>query len=314
MFDTEQAIMTVTKTDTTDQKLEQTEAPTKEVKETMEEKSKTPHAHIPVADGLLKSPGLDNSTLKPIIEVKNLSISYTPEKKAIKDVNVTFYEHLVTAVMGPSGCGKSTLLRAINRMHDLYPSIKTEGEILLNGENMLTMNAMEARRRAGMVFQRPNPFPTMSISDNVLAGYKLNGIKLSKSEKEEVVQTSLKSVALWDEVKDQLKKKGSFLSGGQQQRLCIARAIAMRPEILLMDEPTSALDPIATNRVEELILELKENYSIIIVTHNMSQAARLSDKSVFMYLGEMIEYGDTDQMFTKPKDKRTEDYLTGVFS
>lgn len=252
--------------------------------------------------------------LKPIIEVRNLSVSYSADKKAIKDINLTFYEHMVTAVMGPSGCGKSTLLRAINRMHDLYPAIKTEGEILIGGEDMMRMAPMKARRRCGMVFQRPNPFPTMSIAENVLAGYKLNGISLSKQEKEEIVQTSLESVGLWNEVKDVLKKKGSFLSGGQQQRLCIARAIALRPEVLLMDEPTSALDPIATNKVEELIFQLKDQYSIIVVTHNMSQAARISEKSVFMYMGEMIEYGDTDQMFTKPKFKQTEDYLTGVFS
>ncbi|MDN4753389.1 phosphate ABC transporter ATP-binding protein PstB [Porphyromonadaceae bacterium W3.11] len=252
--------------------------------------------------------------LTPIIEIKDLSVSYTPGKKAIKDISATLYKNLITAVMGPSGCGKSTLLRAINRMHDLYPSIKTEGEILIEGEDIMKMNPMQARRKAGMVFQRPNPFPTMSIEENVLAGYKLNGIKLTKDEKEEIVETSLKNVALWEEVKDSMKKKGSFLSGGQQQRLCIARALALRPEVLLMDEPTSALDPISTNRVEELIMELKQQYSIIIVTHNMSQAARLSDKSVFMYLGELVEYGNTDQMFTKPKDKRTEDYLTGVFS
>ncbi|MDO5016961.1 MAG: phosphate ABC transporter ATP-binding protein PstB [Porphyromonas sp.] len=263
---------------------------------------------------ILTSKSDKNVELTPIIEVKDLSISYTPEKKAIKNVNLTLYKNLITAVMGPSGCGKSTLLRAINRMHDLYPSIKMEGEILLDGQNLLTMDPMQVRRRAGMVFQRPNPFPTMSIEDNVLAGYKLNGIKLSKAEKEEIVQTSLESVALWDEVKDSMKKKGSFLSGGQQQRLCIARALALRPEVLLMDEPTSALDPISTNKVEELIMELKEQYTIVIVTHNMSQAARLSDKSVFMYLGELIEYGDTDQMFTNPKHKQTENYLTGVFS
>ncbi|MDD7437621.1 MAG: phosphate ABC transporter ATP-binding protein PstB [Bacteroidales bacterium] len=259
-------------------------------------------------------PSISGDELPPIIEVKNLSVSYSPEKKAIKNVNVTIYKNLITAVMGPSGCGKSTLLRTINRMHDLYPSIKVEGQIWIGGEDMLSMDPMLARRRAGMVFQRPNPFPTMSIEENVLAGYKLNGIKLTKDEREEIVQTSLESVALWDEVKDSMKKRGSFLSGGQQQRLCIARALALRPEVLLMDEPTSALDPISTNRVEELIFELKKQYTIVIVTHNMSQAARLSDKSVFMYLGELIEYGDTAQMFTKPKHKQTEDYLTGVFS
>lgn len=278
------------------------------------EQSSTPRAGIPMQDQVLKTSDTNDRELTPIIEIKDLSISYSPGKKAIKDVSVTFYKNLITAVMGPSGCGKSTMLRAINRMHDLYPAIKTEGEILLDGEDLMKMNPMQARRKAGMVFQRPNPFPTMSIEDNVLAGYKLNGISLTKSEKEEIVETSLRSVALWDEVKDSMKKKGSFLSGGQQQRLCIARALALRPEVLLMDEPTSALDPISTNRVEELVMELKEQYTIVIVTHNMSQAARLSDKSVFMYLGELIEYGDTAQMFTNPSDKRTEDYLTGVFS
>lgn len=268
---------------------------------------------VGVSDEILSSKP-KHTDLKPIIEVNNLSVSYTPEKKAIKDVSVTFYENLVTAVMGPSGCGKSTLLRAINRMHDLYPSIKTEGEILIAGEDMMKMEPMKARRRAGMVFQRPNPFPMMSIEENVVAGYKLNGIKISKEEREHIVESSLKSVGLWEEVKDSMKKRGSFLSGGQQQRLCIARALALRPEVLLMDEPTSALDPISTNKIEELLLELKEKYTIIVVTHNMSQAARISDKSIFMYLGELIEYGDTDQMFTNPKHKETEDYLTGVFS
>lgn len=250
---------------------------------------------------------------KYILELKDVSVSYNPEKRAVRDVNVAIRKNTVTAIMGPSGCGKSTLLRAINRMHELYPDIKTTGEILLKGENIFNMNPMHVRRLAGMVFQRPNPFPTMSIYDNVLAGYKLNNIKLNKAEKDEIVENSLKSVALWDEVKDSMTQKGSFLSGGQQQRLCIARAIALKPEIILMDEPTSALDPISTNRVEDLILELKEQYTIVIVTHNMSQAARISDNSMFMYLGELVEYDTTKQMFTKPKDKRTEDYLTGVF-
>lgn len=248
-----------------------------------------------------------------ILELKDVSVSYTPEKKAVSGVTANIAKNTVTAIMGPSGCGKSTLLRAINRMHELYPDIKTTGEILLQGKNIFEMNPMKVRRMAGMVFQRPNPFPTMSIFDNVLAGYKLNNIRLSKSEKAEIVENSLRSVALWDEVKDSINKKGTFLSGGQQQRLCIARALALKPEILLMDEPTSALDPISTNRIEELILELKEQYTIIIVTHNMSQAARISDNSMFMYLGELIEYDSTKQMFTKPKEKRTEDYLTGVF-
>lgn len=256
---------------------------------------------------------INSNNDKYILELKNVSVSYTPGKNAVENVNAGIKANTVTAIMGPSGCGKSTLLRAINRMHDLYPEIKTTGEILLKGENVFDMNPMKVRRLAGMVFQRPNPFPTMSIYDNVLAGYKLNNIKLSKEEKDEVVESSLKSVALWDEVKDSISKKGTFLSGGQQQRLCIARAIALKPEIILMDEPTSALDPISTNRVEDLIQELKEYYTILIVTHNMSQAARISDNSMFMYLGHLVEYDSTKQMFTKPKDKRTEDYLTGVF-
>ena len=251
--------------------------------------------------------------MKPILELKNLSVSYTPGKNAVDDVTTDIYPNTITAIMGPSGCGKSTLLRAINRMHDLYPHIRTTGEILLKGKNVLEMDAMKVRRLVGMVFQQPNPFPTMSIYDNVLAGYSLNGIRLKRREKDEIVEQSLKSVALWDEVKEVMSKRGSFLSGGQQQRLCIARTLAMRPEVLLMDEPTSALDPISTNKIEELLLELKKEFTIIVVTHNMSQAARISDNSMFMYLGELIEHGNTTQMFTKPKNKRTEEYLTGVF-
>ena len=251
--------------------------------------------------------------MKPILELKNLSVSYTPGKNAVDNVTTEIYPYTITAIMGPSGCGKSTLLRAINRMHDLYPHIQTTGEILLKGENVLKMDAMKVRRLVGMVFQQPNPFPTMSIYDNVLAGYSLNGIRLKRREKDEIVEHSLRSVALWNEVKDVMSKRGSFLSGGQQQRLCIARTLAMRPEVLLMDEPTSALDPISTNKIEELLLELKKEFTIIVVTHNMSQAARISDNSMFMYLGELIEHGNTSQMFTKPKNKRTEEYLTGVF-
>ncbi|MCL2651916.1 MAG: phosphate ABC transporter ATP-binding protein PstB [Candidatus Azobacteroides sp.] len=253
------------------------------------------------------------NTIEYLLELKNVCVSYTPGKNAVNNVSAGIKENTITAIMGPSGCGKSTLLRAINRMHELYPNIKTTGEILLKGKNVLEINPMEVRRRAGMVFQRPNPFPTMSIYDNVLAGYKLNGISLKKHEKDEIVETSLKDVALWNEVKDTMTKKGSFLSGGQQQRLCVARALALKPELLLMDEPTSALDPISTNHIEELLLELKKQYTIVIVTHNMSQAARISDYSMFMYLGDLVEYDTTTQMFTKPKDKRTEEYLTGVF-
>ena len=249
----------------------------------------------------------------PILQFKNVSISYTPGKNAVNHVNADIKKNRITAIMGPSGCGKSTLLRAINRMHELYPDIRISGEILMDNRNILKMNPMEVRRMAGMVFQRPNPFPTMSIFDNVIAGYKLNGIGKKKKEKEEIVETCLTNVGLWNEVKDALFKKGTFLSGGQQQRLCIARALALKPEVLLMDEPTSALDPIATNRIEELLLELKKEFTIIIVTHNMSQAARISDYSMFMYLGELIEYDKTRIMFTNPRDKRTEEYLTGQF-
>ena len=199
----------------------------------------------------------------PILQFKNVSISYTPGKNAVNHVNADIKKNRITAIMGPSGCGKSTLLRAINRMHELYPDIRISGEILMDNRNILKMNPMEVRRMAGMVFQRPNPFPTMSIFDNVIAGYKLNGIRLKKKEKEEIVETCLTNVGLWNEVKDALFKKGTFLSGGQQQRLCIARALALKPEVLLMDEPTSALDPIATNRIEELLLELKKEFTII---------------------------------------------------
>jgi len=249
----------------------------------------------------------------PILELKDVSISYMPGKNAVEHVNAVINARKITAIMGPSGCGKSTLLRAINRMHELYPDIRISGEILLNQKNILAQNPMEVRRMAGMVFQRPNPFPTMSIYDNVIAGYKLNGIWLPKSEKDALVEQCLANVGLWNEVKDSLFKKGTFLSGGQQQRLCIARALALKPDVLLMDEPTSALDPVATNRIEELLLELKKEFTILIVTHNMSQAARISDYSMFMYLGKLIEYDDTQKMFTNPTDKRTEEYLTGQF-
>lgn len=249
----------------------------------------------------------------PILKIKDLSVAYTPTKNAVNRVNVDIQAGSITAIMGPSGCGKSTLLRAINRMHELYPEIMVTGEILLNDLDILSMNPMLVRRKAGMVFQRPNPFPTMSIYDNVLAGYTLNGIKLSRQEKDQIVEESLRNVGLWDEVKDALFKKGTFLSGGQQQRLCIARAIALKPDVLLMDEPTSALDPIATNKIEELLLKLKEEFTIVIVTHNMGQAARISDYSMFMYMGDLVEYDVTQKMFTNPTDKRTEEYLNGQF-
>ncbi len=249
----------------------------------------------------------------PVLSIRNLFVSYDKGKYAVNNVSANIKRKSVTAIMGPSGCGKSTLLRAINRMHELYENIETKGEIVLNGRAIAQMPTIELRRMAGMVFQRPNPFPTMSIYDNVIAGYKLNGIKMKRAQRDEIVERSLTDVALWDEVKDSLYKKGSFLSGGQQQRLCIARALAFDPEVILLDEPTSALDPVATSKIEELLVKLKENYSIVMVTHNMSQAARISDYSMFMYLGELVEYGKTKDMFTKPKDHRTEEYLTGKF-
>ncbi|HBL74481.1 MAG TPA: phosphate ABC transporter ATP-binding protein [Prolixibacteraceae bacterium] len=249
----------------------------------------------------------------PILSIQNLSVAYDKNNYAVKDVSVEVKKNTVTAIMGPSGCGKSTLLRALNRMHELYENIETKGTVLLNGQDIYKLPTIRVRRMTGMVFQRPNPFPTMSIYDNVIAGYKLNGIRLKKSEKDEIVERSLRDVVLWEEVKDSLFKKGTFLSGGQQQRLCIARALAFGPEVILLDEPTSALDPVATSKVEDLLTKLKENYTIILVTHNMAQAARISDYSLFMYLGELVEYDKTKNMFTNPQDKRTEEYLTGKF-
>ena len=255
-----------------------------------------------------------NDTTKPsILSIEDLSIAYDKDKFAVKNVTATIKKDAITAIMGPSGCGKTTLLRAINRMHELYPNISTQGKIKLNDENIYEMSTIKLRRRVGMVFQRPNPFPTLSIYENVIAGYKLNGIHLKRSERDEIVETSLRNVTLWEEVKASLHKKGTFLSGGQQQRLCIARALAFKPDVILLDEPTSALDPVATAKVEDLLVELKKQYTIVLVTHNMSQAARISDNSMFMYLGELIEYENTKTIFTNPKDPRTEGYLTGKF-
>ncbi|WP_461637490.1 phosphate ABC transporter ATP-binding protein PstB [Labilibaculum euxinus] len=249
----------------------------------------------------------------PILNIDKLSVSYGGDKYSINDVSAGIAKNKITAIMGPSGCGKSTLLRAINRMHELYPDTHNKGSVYLGEEDIYKMNPILLRRKIGMVFQRPNPFPTMSIYDNVIAGYLLNGIKLKRKEKDEIVEKSLREVGLWSEVKDSLHNKGTFLSGGQQQRLCIARALAYTPEIILLDEPTSALDPIATAKIEDLLVKLKKDFTIVLVTHNMSQAARISDYSMFMYLGELVEYGKTKQMFTMPKDKRTEEYLTGKF-
>ena len=239
--------------------------------------------------------------------------AYFGELGVLKDINLSIVKKQATAIMGPSGCGKTTLIRCINRMHELVPNSRVSGKILFNGKNLYGMNPIIVRRQIGMVFQRPNPFPTMSIYDNVIAGYILNGIRISKGEKDTIVEESLQKAALWEEVKDNLHRKGTFLSGGQQQRLCIARALAMNPEVILLDEPTSALDPKATVHIEELIAELKKEVTILMVTHNIAQAARISDFTAFIYLGELVEYGTTEKMFTVPKDKRTEEYLTGKF-
>ncbi len=247
-----------------------------------------------------------------ILKAKNFN-AFFGQNQVLKNINLDIMRNDVVAVMGPSGCGKTTFIRCINRMHELTPDATAEGEILVDDKNVYKMNLIVLRRKIGMVFQRPNPFPTMSIYQNAIAGYLLNGIKLTKSKKDEVVETSLKRVALWDEVKDSLHKKGTFLSGGQQQRLCIARAISLNPEILLLDEPTSALDPISTSKIEELIYELKKNYTIIIVTHNMQQAGRISDKTAFFYLGEVLEYNVTKEIFTNPKHEKTQNYITGHF-
>jgi phosphate transport system ATP-binding protein len=235
-------------------------------------------------------------------------------KQALKDINISIKANAVTAIIGPSGCGKSTFLRTLNRMHELVPGAKMSGQVLLDGKNIYApdVDAVMVRRRVGMVFQKPNPFPTMSIYGNVAAGLKLTGVKRGASL-DEVVQRSLEQATLWDEVKGDLKKPGTSISGGQQQRLCIARAIALEPEVILMDEPCSALDPIATAKIEELIVSLKRVYTVVIVTHNMQQAARVSDFTAFMYLGQLVEYGETSAIFENPKNELTEKYITGKF-
>ncbi len=245
-----------------------------------------------------------------ILKIINLN-AYYGNQKVLKNVDLEIYENRVTTILGPSGCGKTTLIRCINRLHELSPGARIEGQILLKGEDLYQIEPMIVRQKIGMVFQKPNPFPTMTIYDNVLAGYILSGIKLSKEEKDKIVEESLIKSGLWDEVKENLFKKGTFLSGGQQQRLCIARALAMKPEILLLDEPTSALDPIATSVIEELIIELKKSVTVILVTHNIGQAGRVSDYTAFFYLGELVEFGKTTEMFTVPKNKKTEEYLIG---
>ena len=246
------------------------------------------------------------------ITVENMNLYYG-DFHALKDVNLNMQEKEITAFIGPSGCGKSTLLKSLNRMNDLVNGCRIEGSICLDGEDIYSkkMDVNQLRKRVGMVFQKPNPFP-MSIYDNIAYGPRTHGIR-GKAKLDEIVEKSLRQAAIWDEVKDRLKKSALGMSGGQQQRLCIARALAVQPEVLLMDEPTSALDPISTSKIEDLAIELKKDYTIIMVTHNMQQAARISDKTAFFLLGEMIEYDDTDTIFSMPKDIRTEDYISGRF-
>ena len=250
--------------------------------------------------------------MSDILEAKTLNLWYG-EHHALHDVSLSVPEKSITALIGPSGCGKSTFLKTLNRMNDLIPGVKITGEVNYKGQNILapSVDVNALRREIGMVFQKPNPFP-MSIYDNVAYGPRTHGVR-NRAKLDDIVERSLRGAAIWDEVKDRLRKNALGLSGGQQQRLCIARALAVEPEVLLMDEPTSALDPISTSRVEELALELKENYTIVIVTHNMQQAVRISDRTAFFLLGELVECGDTERIFSQPADKRTEDYITGRF-
>lgn len=246
-----------------------------------------------------------------IMNIENLDLFYG-DFQALKNVNMEIEKNEITAFIGPSGCGKSTFLKSLNRMNDMVAGCKITGKVTLNGQDIYKgMDVNDLRRRVGMVFQKPNPFP-MSIYDNIAYGPRTHGIR-NKAKLDEIVEESLRNAAIWDETKDRLKKSALGMSGGQQQRLCIARALAVEPTVLLMDEPTSALDPISTSRIEDLAMELKEKYTIVIVTHNMQQAVRISDQTAFFLLGELVEYGDTEQLFSKPTDKRTEDYITGRF-
>ncbi len=250
--------------------------------------------------------------MSDLITVQDMCLWYGPTQ-ALKNISIRIPEKSITALIGPSGCGKSTFLKTLDRMNDLIPTVKITGEVKYRGKNIFdpSVDVNELRRQIGMVFQKPNPFP-MSIYDNIAYGPRTHGIR-AKARLDEIVEQSLRDAAIWDEVKDRLKKSALGLSGGQQQRLCIARALAVQPDVLLMDEPTSALDPISTSKIEELAIGLKDRYTIIIVTHNMQQAVRISDQTAFFLLGELVEYGDTEQMFAQPKDKRTEDYITGRF-
>ena len=249
--------------------------------------------------------------MNSVISVKDLCLWYNKTAQALKNVSIDIEENAITALIGPSGCGKSTFLKTLNRMNDLIPGVKITGDIRYRGKDIFdpSTDVNELRREIGMVFQKPNPFP-MSIYDNIAYGPRTHGIR-NRAKLDEIVENSLRGAAIWDEVKDRLKKSALGLSGGQQQRLCIARALAVEPDVLLMDEPTSALDPISTSKIEELAIELKNRYTIVIVTHNMQQAVRISDNTAFFLLGDLIEYGSTEKMFEQPEDKRTEDYITG---
>ncbi|MCL2140463.1 MAG: phosphate ABC transporter ATP-binding protein PstB [Dehalococcoidia bacterium] len=262
---------------------------------------------------------ISTETEAPILKVEELS-AYYGTFRAVKNVTMDVYPRSITAIIGPSGCGKSTMLRCFNRMHEVVHGAHVDGKVWLDGKDIYAPSAdpVKIRCNIGMVFQKPNPFPTMSVLDNVVAGRRLTSIWSKRSEMEELAEKCLRQAALWDEVKDKLKQSGASLSGGQQQRLCIARALAVQPEVILMDEPCSALDPIATLKIEDLMRSLAEEYTIIIVTHNMQQAGRVSDRTAYMLMsddraGELVEYGETEQIFTNPKDKRTEDYITGRF-
>ncbi len=284
----------------------------------METKEATPEGNSetkasPEGNSETRKTTIEESAEKSKVRIENVNGWYG-SKRAIKDVNLDVKEKSVTAFIGPSGCGKTTLLRCLNRMHEMIPGAHADGRVVLDGIDIYdkSIDPVVIRRRIGMVFQKPNPFPTMSIFDNVAAGLRLNGMR-NKTIIREIVEESLKNAALWEEVKNQLEQPGMSLSGGQQQRLCIARALAMQPEVLLMDEPTSSLDPIGSSKIEQLVRTLKDSVTIIIVTHNMQQAARVSDFTAFMYLGDLIEYGSTNQIFMKPEKELTERYISGKF-
>lgn len=271
---------------------------------------KVSEVNEPVA---VEHPTATKESFEGKLSIRNLE-AWFGTKRALKGINLGIKENSITAFIGPSGCGKTTLIRCLNRMHEMTPGASTKGQVILDGMDMydVRVDPVTIKRRIGMVFQKPNPFPTMSIYDNVAAGLKLNGIK-DKKLIDDIVRESLEGAALWEEVNNELNKPGMGLSGGQQQRLCIARALAMQPEILLMDEPTSALDPIASSKIEELVHSMKRDLTVVIVTHNMQQAARVSDYTAFMFLGEMIEYGDTKQIFENPRMELTERYISGKF-